>query len=71
MEEQKDPKKACGACLESIPLDEELYRLGNTKACDDIYKKTNKKFMSMFNRTSFWVITCKSLKSNKNSPRNL
>lgn len=36
MDEEKDPKKACGKCLESIPLDEELYRLGNTKACDDI-----------------------------------
>lgn len=45
MEEQKDPKKAAGACLESIPLDEELYRLGNTKACDDIYQnKQNLRF---------------------------
>lgn len=34
MEETPDPKKAAGACLESIPLDEDLYRLGHTKACD-------------------------------------
>lgn len=33
MGEQKDPKKACGACLDAVKLDEELYRLGNTKAC--------------------------------------
>lgn len=42
MDEEKDPKKACGKCLESIPLDEELYRLGNTKACDDIYQNKKK-----------------------------
>lgn len=51
MEEQKDPKKACGACLESIPLDEELYRLGNTKACEDVsldQKKTYGFFLNVY-----------------------
>lgn len=33
MDGQKDPKKACGVCLDAVNLDEELYRLGNTKAC--------------------------------------
>lgn len=31
MQAEKDPKKAAGACLDSIKLDPELYRLGHTK----------------------------------------
>ena len=33
MEEAGEDKKAAGACLESVKLEEEKYRLGNTKAC--------------------------------------
>lgn len=32
MIEAKDPKSAAGACMDSVALDPELYRLGHTKA---------------------------------------
>lgn len=32
MIEAKDPKSACGACMDAVALDPELYRLGHTKA---------------------------------------
>lgn len=32
MQAEKDVKKAAGVCLEVIGLDQELYRLGHTKA---------------------------------------
>jgi hypothetical protein len=31
MQAEKDPKKAAGACLDTVKLDPELYRLGHTK----------------------------------------
>lgn len=37
MQAEKDPKKAAGACLDSIKLDPELYRLGHTKVNQFIF----------------------------------
>lgn len=37
---ESDPKKSSQGVLETIQLDPELYRLGNTKACLYPYSRT-------------------------------
>ena len=44
---EADPKKACAGVLEKVQLDTDLYRLGNTKACDLKKKKKTEKTTSI------------------------
>jgi hypothetical protein len=44
MQAEKDPKKAAGACLDSIKLDTELYRLGHTKVNQITFYKLTSDF---------------------------
>ena len=32
LDSEPDPKTGCGKCIESVGLDEDLYRIGHTKA---------------------------------------
>jgi hypothetical protein len=52
MANEEDPKKAAKACFDSISLDEELYRIGHTKArenslCDYPYHISYRFFNDM------------------------